>query len=91
MCYSTKALTGMVQPVSIVEVVATRNPPTTRVTTRPVNEVSEVRLDDELKALCKRTDYPLSDQKRHRSGNCSGRMGKSLKLVQPNSEDSHWS
>ena len=49
----------MVQPVSLVEEVspiATDNPPTTKFTTPPVNEVSEVRLVDELETLCQGID-----------------------------------
>ena len=37
--------------------------PTTKIP-KLVNEVSEVRLDDELEALCQDTEYPLSDLKR---------------------------
>ena len=29
---------------------------------KPVNEVSDVKLDDELEALCQDTEYLLSDQ-----------------------------
>ena len=45
----------MVQSVSLVGEVsptATCNPPTTKMTILPVNEVSGVRLDDELETLC---------------------------------------
>ena len=34
--------------------------PTTKIP-KPVNEVSEIRLDDELEALCQVPEYPLCD------------------------------
>ena len=55
--------TGMVELVSLVEVslIMTCNPPITKVTTQPVNEV---RLDDELETLCQGIDNPFSDQEK---------------------------
>ena len=55
--------------MSLVEVspIATCDPPTTKMTIQPVNEVSEVRLDDELEILCQRIDYPLFDLEREQA------------------------
>ena len=33
-------------------------------TPKPENEVREVRLDDEIEALCQDTEYPLHDQEK---------------------------
>ena len=46
--------------------------PTTK-NLKPVDEVSEVRLDHELEGLCQDTEYPRFDQEKKKVSTCYGR------------------